>query len=266
MENLSDYTEDYNNIPQEDFEGLTPKQMYSLIYGELGQSVIEIREDEEIKDKIPILKEIYAFLEIIERENGVKLTSAGYIPPAAVKELYGEKIIKDYDIECGITKLTKEVDSESIQVTRIISEISGLVRKYKGKLVVTKKGKEYLEEKNKKNWLAIVLNAFGRRFNLGYFDGYKNRKVGQVGFEYSIILLKKYGREENTKEFYARKYFKAFPLIGNLEEDYNISAYASRTFLRFLRYFGFVEIIDENKIESGYRKTDLLDRYIKVNY
>ncbi len=265
MENMFDRANDYNNMSVNNFEGLSPSQMHDLLYGDLGTGLIKIREIVEEKEEIPLLKQILLFLKIIDRENGLKLTNAGYIPPRIIKELYAKEILKDRDIESGLTKLSNERKSESIQVTRIICELYGFVRKSKGEMLITKKGKEYIKEENKeKFWLKDLLNVFGKKFNLGYFDGYDNEHVGQIGFQFSIYLLKKYGDKEQDKEFYAKKYFKAFPQIGDIEENFNMSAYASRTFDRFLRYFGLVEIIGKRRMEYNYKKTKLFDKYIEI--
>ena len=178
--------------------------------------------------------------------------------------MYEKRILIDEDIDNGITKLSSEGKSLSIQLTRIISELSGFVRKYKGELVITKKGKEFIKENAEKYWLKDLIDVFGNKYNMAYFDGYDNEHVGQIGFMFSIYLLKKFGYKERDKEFYANKYFKAFPRIGEIEENYNMSAYATRTFERFMKYFGFIEITGKRRMEKKYMKTKLFDKYIEI--
>lgn len=263
-ENLFEEIAYSNNIPEDDFDGLSPNQIHELLYGEIGTGIVKINEIKEEKTEIPILKQIFAFLEIVIRENGIKLTPAGYLPVKIIKELYDQRILMDEDIESGITKLSSEGKSLSIHLTRIISELSGFVRKYKGKLLITNKGNEFIKQNGEKYWLKDIIDVFGNKFSMAYFDNYKNEHVGQIGFMFSIYLMKKYGDIERDSDFYAKKYFKAFPRIGEIEENYNKSAYATRTFERFMEYFGFIKIIRERRIEKKYKKTKLFDKYIKI--
>ncbi|MEO8231051.1 MAG: hypothetical protein ABI638_02130, partial [Ignavibacteriota bacterium] len=69
----------------------------------------------------------------------------------------------------------------------------------------------------------------------------------QSGFGFTLVLLSKYGTENQLNSFYAEKYFNAFPSllkIKNLEinnlDNSSINCYSIRTFDRFLDYFGLV--------------------------
>ena len=83
--------------------------------------------DNDISD-IPLIKQIRFFINQVDCSKGIKLTKAGNLPPLIVKELYLQGILKDYPIEHGITKLTKETDCNAIVLTRILSELSGLIK------------------------------------------------------------------------------------------------------------------------------------------
>lgn len=69
-------------------------------------------------------------------------------------------------------------------------------------------------------------------------------------------------------EFYADKYFKAFPhflISKNVEFRYAKSYYSHKTFERFLTYFGLITIEKEGKglDEKMYvQKTELFDKLI----
>ena len=76
-------------------------------------------------------------------------------------------------------------------------------------------------------------------------------------------------------DFYATKYFKAFPaLLHGLNPDYptleacaNMCYYSLRTFDRFLKHFGLVDIREEGKGLSNLeyiRKTEMMDQLVKV--
>ena len=190
----------------------------------------------------------------------MKLTASGNLPVKIVKELYSEKIITEEFIEDGTKKLLKESDSESIQYAKIIGTLSGIFRKSRNHLHVTKSGRRF---ENQKDNFAKIFNTFGIKFNLGYSDGFENDQIAQLGFKYSVYLLKKYGNETRASDFYAEKYFQAFPDIaeGNSED---ISCYYLRTFTRFFNYFGIIEMIGTCR-DRKVIKTALFDKYIEIS-
>jgi hypothetical protein len=260
MIELDSLSEKYNNSPLDDFSGLSPKQMYNLLYDFENNELITFSQSKEMNDEIPILRLISSLISKIDLEKGIRLTPAGYLPVKVVKEIYSEKIIEDSAIENGISKLSKEFDSESIHLTKIISNLSGITRKANNRLFVTKKGKKFLESDNN---LKLVLSTWGLKFNLGYLDGYENELIGQLGFGFSLFLLFKYGNTEREIKFYSDKYFKAFPNMG-INNDQNSNCYRVRMFERFLKYFGIIEIRG-NRSDKKLRKTGLFDKYIKFN-
>ena len=94
-----------------------------------------------------------------------------------------------------------------------------------------------------------LYSVFTKKYRWGFLDGYKDEHLGQFGFAFSLLLLHKYGRTERSVDFYAEKYFKAFPvLLENSTESPRFcnSAYALRTFENFLEFFGLVELSPKN--------------------
>ncbi|MEA2043395.1 MAG: hypothetical protein U9N85_12715 [Bacteroidota bacterium] len=201
------------------------------------------------------------------------MTAKGYLPTKIVADIYSQRFIKDDTIESGISKLRKQSDSKSINLTRILIEISGLIKKRKGKISLTKKGKKIYS--NNSELLKLILETFGTKFNWAYYDGYGDNQIGQLGFGFSLILLSKYGFEKQLDHFYSNKYFKAFPkLIDNIQpsqfdttESQVGRCYSLRTFDRFLDYFGLIKIEMANKSWNADKyiiKTELFDKLIKV--
>ncbi|UBM61386.1 hypothetical protein LA303_08110 [Candidatus Sulfidibacterium hydrothermale] len=175
-------------------------------------------------------------------------------------------------IEAGISKLYKETDSMSINLTRILSELSRVVKKRNNTLTLTQKGKVELNDNHK--LLESIFTTFGKKFNWAYYDGYGDNLIGQLGLGFSLILLSKYGDEKRLDSFYSNKYFKAYPrLLDNIQPtkyDTKINqatrCYSLRTFDRFLEYFGLIKIDTEKKWNSNKYiiKTELFDKLIKV--
>ncbi len=263
-----------NNRGIPEFEGYSPIDMQYILYDTFGEkSPIQLLKLSELNyNNIPILNQIKYLLQLIDKKGELKLTTKGYLPTKVVSEIYNQKFIKDEMIESGISKLYKETDSMSINLTRILSELSGTVKKRNKKLSLTKKGKAELNNNHK--LLKSIFKAFGTKFNWAYYDGYGDNQIGQLGFGFSLILISKYGSEKKPDYFYSNKYLSAFPmLIEQVEpsqfetnEKHASECYSLRTFDRFLNYFGLIKIESENKWDSEkfIMKTELYDKLIKV--
>lgn len=279
LEEINKYFEkiqnDQNNQGLPDFEGYSPIEMQFILYDTFGNnSPIQLMElcYADFK-KIPLLNQIQYLLENIVNYGELKLTAKGFLPPKIVADIYSQRFIKDEMIELEISKLNKEIDSMSINLTRILIEISGLVKKRNGKMSLTKKGEKIYS--NNFELLKLILETFGTKFNWAYYDGYGDNQIGQLGFGFSLILLKKYGFEKQLDHFYSNKYFKAFPkFIDNIQSSQFVSSesqlgkcYSLRTFNRFLDYFGLIKIENVNKLwnpDNYIIKTELFDKLIKV--
>ena len=219
--------------------------------------------DNDISD-IPLIKQIRFFINQIDLSNGIKLTKAGNLPPIIVKELYQQEILKDYFIERGITKLSKETDCKVIVLTRILCEMSGLIKKRNGILTVTKKASDIIAS-NK--LLPLIFSTFTDKFSWAFFDGYQNGDIGQFGWWYSFALISQDGDISRNSKYYAEKYFQAYPHLLTLKSydgsiHANYSCYSVRTFDRFLEHFGFTETTEKTMLDSFVKKTDLFDKFI----
>ncbi|MDR2144388.1 MAG: hypothetical protein LBP29_08470 [Treponema sp.] len=261
---LKKLADKHNNTGRTDFDGLSSEQMSKLLYFKLNENMIKIKD--ERGTNVPIIKQINYFLNIVEDAEEIKLTKAGHLPPAIVKDIYSQKYLTDDLIEWGISKLTKETDSTTVELTHILCQASGLIRKKNGKISLTKNGKKTLEAKN---FLSLILSTFISKFNWSYFDRYMNEMTGQFGAYYSVYLLDKYGNEKRDAGFYANKYFQAFPKTFSKEyseiETSEELCYTRRTFDRFFKYFGFLENYYENKIGIRFvKKTETFEKYIEV--
>lgn len=262
-----------NNQGLPDFEGYSPTEMQFILYDTFGDNspiqLLTLAESDY--KKIPILNQVKYLLQIVVNHGELKLTNKGFLPTKIVSDIYNQGFIKDELIESGISKLYKETDSLTINLTRILIEISALVKKRNNKLSLTKKGKKLVN--NDFELLSLIFTTFGSKFNWAYYDGYGENSIGQIGFGFSLILLGKYGTSRRIDKFYSDKYFKAFPDSINEPEDTEYrtkeksarSCYSLRTFDRFLDYFGLIKIESEKKwdAEKFIIKTGLFDKLIK---
>ncbi|MDR0639329.1 MAG: hypothetical protein LBG27_10605 [Spirochaetaceae bacterium] len=258
---LQELTYKYNNMGRSDFDGLSPEQMRGLLYFNCNENMIKIKDDKG--EDIPIIKQVKYYLNIVRENEGIKLTKAGNLPPAIVKEVYSKRYLPDMMIELGLRKITKETDVMTIELTNILCQLAGLIKKKKNTISLIKRGELALKTGN---LFSVILSVFVSKFNWPYYDRYEDEKIGQFGAYFSIYLLSRYGNEKRNAEFYANKYFRAFfkEYIGINTEKHH--AYSLRTFDRFLKYFGFLEEFNENKLTGtiSVKKTELFEKYIEV--
>ncbi|MFO7736625.1 MAG: hypothetical protein R6W70_10505, partial [bacterium] len=239
-----------NNRSIPEFEGYSPAEMHQILHFTFGkESPLKLKKlsDSDYK-KIPMLNQIKYLTDLIDRKGELRLTRRGYLPTKTVSELYEQKFLKDKFIEEGIQKLYKETDSMTINLTRILTELSKLVKKRNGKLSLTKSSRKILADDYK--LLRLIFSTFATKFNWAYYDRYPGMKTGQLGYGFSLILLSKYGHKKRLDSFYAEKYLNAYPRLLDAVEPDNVEnlkdqmnrCYSLRTFDRFLKYFGLINI------------------------
>ena len=266
-----------NSTGVDDFDGLSPAEMDKLIYSPFSdESPIQFNSKLEKHDlaDCPIYQICREVLSAVSVENGLKLTATGNLPPKMVADIYAKKYLPDEDIENGIVKMRNEKDWIAIHSVKIALQVGGIVRKYKGRLMLTKKGKQLFPADSGTELFFCFFEAFSTKFSWAYNDGHYNDQVGQVGGFYLLYLVNKYGDEPRLQEFYISRYLKAFPMFKDEapesgEIDYKRNEYAAglRFFKRFAHWFGFVDIQVEN--EKSYfdrkiiiKKTEFLSRLI----
>ena len=246
--------------------------MHHLLYDPFGaESPLKLRTlDPEDYSQIPILNQIKFLIAHIKEKGELKLTKKGFLPVKLVAGLYSRGYLKDEHIEEGLYKLYKETDSNTIHLSRLLLELSGVTKKRNGKLSLTKTGAKITA--NDQELLMLILKTMCLKFNWSYFHGYEDENVGQLGFGFTLLLLSKYGQEPRPASFYLEKYLKAFPqLLEGIEpkyksrKEYALGMYAIRTFDRFLLYFNFISKsggkFDPAK-DAEIKATDLFRKFV----
>ncbi len=273
--NIDAAMHEQNNRGIPDFEGYSPTEMHQILNFAFGSNCPVQLQKLSASDylRIPMFNQIKYLTSLIAQNGEIKLTNKGFLPTKIVAELYSQGFIKDEQIESGISKLYKETDSMTINLSRILIGLSGLAKKQNGKLSLTKASEKILPDNNE--LFRLIFITFASKFNWAYYDGYGDNNIGQLGYGYSLILLSNYGGTKRPDTFYAEKYFKAFPMLlksitptYRTLESYAADCYSVRTFERFLDYFGLISIDEVGKALNSQKyitKTDLFDKLIKCN-
>lgn len=264
-----------NHKALDDFEGYSAHEMRIMLYNPFQEDCpfqLKPLRDHEYKT-IPIFNQIRYLINIIQEQGELKLTQNGYLPPKIVKKIYAQGYMKEKYLGEEGFPLNKERDSSTVHLARIILQASPIVKKQHNKLSLTEKGKVIIAKNS--DLLEKIFKSYSTKFNWAYQDRYADDKIGQLGFVFSLILLKKYGSSYQPAVFYAKKYLGAFPdlidrskkpLYGS-PELVAAESYLLRTYERFMSYFGLIKIKENNDYKLGrnlYMKTALFDKLIKV--
>ena len=206
------------------FEDGCPVQLRSLSDEQIGQ--------------IPYMRQVLHLMTLLSGGE-LKLTASGYIPPKIVDELYhlgSQSWITDW------FKQKSEPKTEEVQVLRVVLRECGLVKTRTGKMSLTAKGRQLLEDRNA--LLRTTLLFLMREYNTAWLDSFDDLEVGNVGRLYSLWLLHQYGGEWRHTDFYKEEYSKAFPMLTDF------TAYGYRVFNRLFRFIGLCEV-NEREEDKG---------------
>lgn len=269
-----------NNIPLDDFSGLTPSEMHDLLYDPLGpDSPLRVRKgvSGEVLDCIRFFRLTEEFLKIMQRDGYIKLTPLGALPRKSLLELYGHRFLPEEFIETGIVNLRREIDSVVLTTLPIVTRLSGLIIKKEGGFRLRNLGKNLLSAGRREDLFYLTLDSFTNKFTWANNDGYPAEIVGQFGWAYTVYLILKFGDVEKSIGFYAEKYIRAFPRVlayfegrpfGPPAEEV-ARCYAVRVFERFLEWFGFVEIVNPDRSfdtsKSKIKMQDVINRVFYVS-
>ncbi len=273
------YMQSRNSRPLEEFHDLSPDQMMKLLHFPFGSpEVVKFSEPKSDVSSVPIIKLMLLLLNGIG-EKGVKATAKGNLPRNLCREIainyYSQA---EYQQRTKYKNINTETDFFDLHVVSIIAKLAGLIRKYKGKYLLTKKGTVFLSEDKQPELYWLLFQIYTGKFNWAYWDRYPEISIIQMSFAFSLYLLSRYGAKWNSSKDYCEYSLNAFPMALNEieetswstpEKDYQ-RCYTYRTLEHFAIFFGLAEMDVNNKnslLKDDYqiRKLPLLDEIVSFN-
>ena len=228
----------------------------------------------ELKN-IPLLEGVNTLLNTID-VKGLKLTQKGFLPTKVVKSIV--EVASTTADERFLKYQTRFYEEEhfSASLTRTVTEALKLVRVQKGKLLLTKKGSEYLCLNKHQQYIILLNIVFG--INLGYFDGHQEALCVHNSSLIMLQLLRDKNRDFRSVDVYTAILFESYPALGDDIERLEFYDYADkdqfeifvsiaelRLFERLFLPLGLVEMEKvKTYMEDGkYAKSELLDYLIE---
>ena len=170
----------FNQRPLEELGGLSPDQVDSLLFQEWsdpGGPLVLVRDlpFEEVS-RAPILRNARTFLDALVQEDGTKATSAGKLNRAFVRTMlregqWPERLIRYMEKR---RQVVNEGDVLPLHTLRILLDLSGLIRKRKGRFAVTRRGRDVLSEERAGELFALLFQTQFQPFQNRFFGSTAN--------------------------------------------------------------------------------------------
>lgn len=252
---LNDYMQQRNNAPRDEFCGLSSDQIGRFLYHPFDSSeLVAFQSRLNASPSAPMLTLFQLLVDAIG-DQGLKPTATGNLPQKFLREAglayWGEDGYKKHT-EFG--DIRTEPDFYDMHATRIVIELSGLVRKYKGKFILSRECRKILGEHGMAGIYPRLLRTYAEHFNWGYRDGYPEIDFIQHSFLFTLYLLDIYGDEWRPNSFYEDSFLQAFPVVMREVSPLSYSTpeqtvrncYSSRCLKGFAKFLGLVEIERES--------------------
>jgi len=280
VEDLQAITDDFmsrkNRQPQDDFHGLSPEQMYRLLNFPFDSpGLFHFPETLPSEPEAPILTLVQAIAHATG-DKGLKATAKGNLPQKLCRDAAHEhrKDMFPDDFHHFI-KVNKEDDFAELHVTRIILEMTRLLRKTKGRFYLTRKFHRLVDRSSLTRLYPEIFRTYCREFNWSYWDGYQEIPFIQQSFLFTLSLLSRYGDDWKPTGFYEDCFIQAFPMVldevvptaWSSAEDHVRGCFDHRVLDLFLHFMGLacIEKLPADKPYSQnyrIRKLPLLDEVV----
>ena len=258
-----------------EFCGLSPEQITHLLYAPFDSpETVRFVADIQPGLEVEIMRIFFALVEAIG-VSGLKATATGNLPLKFCKAL-AQQLQEDADDSrpLRIGGIRSETDLEQLHCTRLVAELAGLVRKYRGHFVLTRKCKDLLSRQDNGGIYLQLFRSYATKFSWAYRDLYPPADIIQHSFLYTLFLLAVFGDDQRPQKFYEDKFLTAFPMAMDMftesgystAEDSARHCYNIRALERFAAFFGLAELVPASQKLHAYRynveKTALLDRFV----
>lgn len=259
------HAQEQNRRPLERFDGLSPNQMYQILYLPFtSPELARIPEVLAADPTAPILT-LFELLADAIGEAGLKPTTKGNLPRNFCREAalsyWGEQ---KYRKNTQFRNIMRELDFAGLHITRVVAEQAGLIRKYKGRFILSRACRRLLDKHGMSAIYPKLLRTYVTKFNWAYRDGFPDLQLMQDGFLFTLYLLTRHGDSWRPPLFYEDLFLRAFPMLLDDEslqdqifspDDTVRRCYEWRVLVRFADFLGLaaMEPVIDNPLDPEYR-------------
>jgi hypothetical protein len=273
---LDQITQQQNRRQLDEFHGLSPEQMHQILnFPFTSQGLVRFPEVLHANPGAPIVT-LFELLTDAIGEQGLKPTAKGNLPRNFCREAAQTYLGKQkYREKTRYGGINREEDFDDLHVTRLVAELAGLIRKYKGRFILSRDCRRLLARDGMTTIYPKLFRAYVEQFNWAYRDGYPELRFMQSAFLFTLYLLTHYGDAWRPQVFYEDAFLGAFPqLLDEVPPSQIISpdetvrhAYTWRSLVHFADFLGLatVEPVSDELLRHEYRvkALPLLDQVVQ---
>ncbi len=258
------HTKQRNQRPLDEFHGLSPELMHRMLHFPFASPEFVLFPD--VLDTSPTAPIVTLFGMLLEAigEQGLKPTAKGNLPRNFCREAalayWGEELYRENTRFGGINR---EEDFLDLHIARLVAELAGLVRKYKGKFILSRNCRALLAGQGLAALYPLLFRTYAEQFNWSYRDRYPELRFIQTAFLFTLYLLMRYGNTWRPHEFYEDSFLSAFPMVLDELPQHSVFSpdeevrrcYTWRTLVHFVGFFGLaaVEPVSDKRFCHEYR-------------
>lgn len=177
------------------------------------------------KFEAPLLKGINVLLQSID-SKGLTLTKNGFLPTKVVKSIVEvAATISDQRFLKVQTRFYEE-ENLSANMARVVSETLKLIKVQKGKLLLTKKGNEFLSLNTYEQYIILFNIMLG--MNIGYFDRHQEAMCVHNSSLIMLQLLRDKDKHFRTAEVYTALLLDMYPIIEDGIDELEVLDYGEK--------------------------------------
>lgn len=247
---LDQYTQQQNRRQRDEFHGLSPEQMHQML--NIPFASPELVRFPKVLDANPTAPILTLFEQLTDAigEQGLKPTAKGNLPRNFCREAalayFGEPRYQEKTRYGGINR---EEDFADLHITRLVAELAGLIRKYKGRFILSRDCRRLLAENGLPAVYPRLFGVYAEQFNWAYRDGYPELRFIQSAFLFTLYLLMRYGDVSRSQVFYEDAFLRAFPMLLDevpssqvLPEEMVRRCYTWRALVHFAGFLGLATV------------------------
>lgn len=221
-----------------------------------------------------VLNHVRKLFEHIDETASIKLTPSLYLPPKIVQAIATMPHASDDSMHLKITSHYIESKQPSIQRVRILCDIAKLTKVQKDRLVVTPKGKKFIQAAQGTQFVVLFMAYM--KMNLGYFDGFEKASIVQALVAPLLQHMRDMKKSKKSMHEYTALFLNAYVhLDKQINQEITQDTFSQesaidrfthvmhlRVVLRFLEPMGLVYVESKPKVfeeESLFEKSTLLD-------